>query len=133
MDVCGNNLWKGGTCMVDQELLKAISDLLDEKLEQKLEEKLEEKLAPIRRDIEELKADNKRIHARLDRLEKEVRKNSLILENEVLPRLNTIEQCYVESSKHFIKKAHQIEDLQQDVDVMKVVIQEHSEKLDLIS
>lgn len=122
--------------MVDQELLVAISNLLEEKLE----EKLEAKLQPIRRDIAELKADvsklkadNRRLHARMDSLEKEVRRNSIILENEVLPRLQTIEQCYVESSRIFIEKSEQIDTMQDDIDVMKIVIQEHSHSLEKIS
>ena len=123
--------------MVDQELLSAISDLLDEKLDEKLEEKLEakfeEKLRPIRQDIDELKADNKLIHIKLDSLESDVKKNSLILENEVLPRLQTIEQCYVESSRIFMQKSEQIDRIQSDNDVMKIVIQEHSESLEKIS
>ena len=80
-----------------------------------------------------MKADNKNLHARLDSLEKEVKKNSLILENEVLPRLQTIEQCYVESSRIFMQKSEQIDRIQSDTDVMKIVIQEHSESLEKIS
>lgn len=157
MDEWGENLiinilQKGGSAMVDQELLSAISDLLEEKLEQKLEEKLEQKLEqkletklesklyPIRCDLVELKSDvselqvdNRNLHAKMTSLEREVKKNSLILENDVLPRLQTIEQCYVESSGLFVKKSEQIDCLQADVDVMKIVIKEHSEILDKIS
>ena len=41
--------------MLDQNDLRMIGALLDEKLETKLEEKLEEKLAPMKNDIRELK------------------------------------------------------------------------------
>ena len=118
--------------MVDQELLVAISNLLEEKLEIKLQP-IRQDIAELKADVNELKADNKNIHARLDSLEKEVKKNSLILENEVLPRLQTIEQCYVESSKIFMRKSDQIDKMQDDIDVMKIVIQEHGSKLEMIS
>ncbi|MBE5942275.1 MAG: hypothetical protein E7264_07045 [Lachnospiraceae bacterium] len=132
--------------MVDQELLVAISNLLEEKLEIKLQpirqdiaelkadvNELKADVNELKADVNELKVDNKNLHARLDSLEKEVKKNSLILENEVLPRLQTIEQCYVESSKIFMRKSDQIDKMQDDIDVMKIVIQEHGSKLEMIS
>lgn len=108
--------------MVDQEMLAAISDMMKKNLEE-LEERMDAKLELL----------EERIENRLAPLEKEVRKNSVILENEVLPRLQTIEQCYVESSRIFMQKAEQIDRMQEDIDVMKLVLQEHSRKLEKIS
>lgn len=65
---------KGGDNMTDNELLLAISNMLD----------------PIREDIQEIKS--------------RVKKIEIIQENQILPRLNNIESCinnYI--TKHHIK------------------------------
>lgn len=116
--------------MVDQEMLAAVSSMLESTMMKQLEQ-FEERVDAKFEQFE--KRMDTKLEQRLAPLEKEVRKNSLILENEVLPRLQTIEQCYVESSRIFMQKAEQIDKMQEDIDVMKLVIQEHSRKLEMIS
>lgn len=86
--------------MSDNELLLAISDMMDKKLQ------------PLKEDIKFLKLQN---------------------ENEILPRLQTIESCYTDTYKRYQSGVAQIEAMQTDIDVMKSVIREHSEKLQKIS
>ena len=156
--------------MSDQELLSAISDIVEAKLEpikqdirglredvSVLKEKvgnleedvsiLKEKVSNLEEDVSILKEkvggleeNVSSLISRMDSLEskmnsseKEVRRNSILLENEVLPRVQTIEKMYVGSSRNFMEKVAQIDSMQNDIDVMKVVIQEHSEKLEKIS
>ena len=66
------------------------------------------------------------INERLKRIE-------LTQENEILPRLQTIESCYTDTYKRYQSGIAQIEAMQIDIDVMKSVIREHSEKLQKIS
>ena len=80
--------------MTDNELLLAMSDMLDKKL--------------------------KPINDRLTKIE-------LMQENE--PRLQTIESCYTSTFRRYQIGVEQIEAMQADIDVMKNVIREHSEKL----
>ena len=54
-------------------------------------------------------------------------------ENDIIPRLQNIESCYVDTSKRFYMELGQMEDLKQDVDVLKKVVAEHSEQLRKIS
>jgi len=61
--------YKDGDDVTDNELLLAISDMLDSKLDSRL----------------------KPIENRLDRIENKVTNISLTLENDIRPRLNTIE------------------------------------------
>ncbi len=82
--------------MTDNELLLAMSDMLDKKL--------------------------KPINDRLTKIE-------LMQENELLPRLQTIESCYTSTFRRYQIGVEQIEAMQADIDVMKNVIREHSEKL----
>ena len=142
--------------MSDQELLSAISNIVEAKIEplkqdiRSLKEdvsSLKEDVSGLKKDVSDLKKDvnsltgrmdslEKKVDCltgRMDSLEKEVRRNSILIENDVLPRLQTIEKLYVGSSKIYMEKAAQIDGMQDDIDVMKVVIQEHSEKLEKIS
>ena len=82
--------------MTDNELLLAMSDMLDKKL--------------------------KPVNDRLKKIE-------LTQENDILPRLQNIEACYTSTYKRYQTGIEQIEAMQADIDVMKSVIREHSEKL----
>lgn len=82
--------------MTDNELLLAISDMLDKKL--------------------------KPVNDRLKKIE-------LTQENDILPRLQNIEACYTSTYNRYKSGISQIEAMQADIDVMKKVIQEHSEIL----
>lgn len=142
--------------MSDKELLSAISDIVEAKLEpvkqdihglkedvSGLKEEvgslkedvsgLQEEVGNIKEDVSTLQKNVGSLTSRMDSLEKQVRRNSILLENEVLPRVRTIEKMYVDSSRIYMEKAAQIDSMQDDIDIMKVVIQEHSEKLEKIS
>jgi len=86
--------------MTDNELLLAISDMMDKKL--------------------------KPVNDRLKKIE-------LTQENDILPRLQNIESCYTSTYKRYQSGINQIESMQADIDVMKSVIREHSQKLQNIS
>ena len=86
--------------MTDNELLLAISEIMDKKL--------------------------KPINDRLTKIE-------LTQETKILPRLQEIEVCYIGTFNRYRSGVEQIEAMQADIDVMKSVIREHSEKLQKIS
>lgn len=96
--------------MTDNELLLAISDLLDGKLDSRL----------------------RPIENRLDRIETKVANISLTLENDIRPRLNTIESCYTDTYNRYKNYADKIESVFDDVEILKKVVTEHSEKLQKI-
>lgn len=91
--------------MTDNELLLAISDMLDKKLDAKL--------APIEN--------------RVKRIEVE------LLENNVIPRLNTIENCYTDTYNRYKNSADQMQAAFDDIALLKKVVAEHSKKLQMIS
>lgn len=86
--------------MTDNELLLAISDLLDKKLDAKLQ--------PLQDDITSIKLD---------------------IENTIKPQLQLLSENYVPAAKRFEKTATQIEAMKADIDILKKVVAEHSEKL----
>ena len=87
--------------MTDNELLLAISDMMDKKLDARLN--------PIENRIKRIEVD--------------------LLENNVIPRLNTIESCYTSTYDRYKNSVDDYEAMKQDISIMKKVITEHSEKL----
>ena len=70
----------------NQELLLAISDMLDQKLDEKLDQKFETELRPIKDDICELKTDVKELRSDVTELQsdvKELQSNMTEVQNDV--------------------------------------------------
>ncbi len=97
--------------MIDNELLLAISNMMDKKLDSRLK--------PIEDSIQEVR--------------NEVRNVKLFQENVLLPRLNTIEACYTSTYDRYKKYADRMEANFDDTELLKKVVTEHSEKLQKIS
>ena len=97
--------------MSDNELLLAISDMMDKKL----------------------KATLQPIENRLDRIENKVTNISLTLENDIRPRLNTIESCYTDTYNRYKDYVDKMDAAFADIELLKKVVTEHSEKLQKIS
>ena len=67
------------------------------------------------------------IESRLDKLERDVKEIKIdLLENNVIPRLNTIEQCYLDTSKRYMESADKYDNAITDIEVMKLAIQKNS-------
>lgn len=144
--------------MGNNELLLAISDMMDQKLdainvrmdtmENKLETKIDAAESKLSADINALDAKIDAVESKLSadihaldakindvdkRLSTDIKKINLSLENIVLPRLNHIEQCYLDTSERYIIETGRINGLTTDVQVLKSVVQEHGERLKKIS
>lgn len=124
--------------MVDKELLTAISGLLDEKFDQRLLpmngrlERLEEDMKYVKFSLEKIvvpRIDG--LDSRVDKLENDVKYIRVVqLENNVIPRLDRLEECYLDAAKGFRERAEQIDTMAEDIRVLTNVVTEHSEKLD---
>ena len=90
--------------MTDNELLLAIGDLMDRKLKSELQAELQ----PIKDDIRNIK---------------------LHLENVTDKNIQLLAENYVPAAKRYEKAVPEIEAMQADIEIMKKVITEHSEKL----
>ena len=97
--------------MIDNELLLAISNMMDKKLDSRLK--------PIEDSIQAVR--------------NEVRNVKLFQENVLLPRLNTIEACYTSTYDRYKKYTDRMEANFDDTELLKKVVTEHSEKLQKIS
>ena len=94
--------------MTDNELLLAIADIMDKKIKSELQAELQ----PLKDDIRDIK---------------------LHLENITDKNIQLLAENYVPAAKRYEKATAQIEAMKTDIDVMKSVIREHSEKLQKIS
>lgn len=90
--------------MTDNELLLALSDMIDIKLKTALQTELQ----PIKDDIRNIK---------------------LHLENVTDKNIQLLAENYVPAAKRYEKAIPEIEAMQADIEIMKKVITEHSEKL----
>lgn len=132
--------------MTDNELILTISELMDKKLSpinnrlQKVEGKIdivEKHMDSLEGRIDDLETSvNERFDAvdkRFTQNEEMLRRVSLIQETEILPRLQNIEDCYLSTYKRYQKSTEQTDAMQVDLDIMKKVLIEHSQKLQQIS
>ena len=71
---------------------------------------------------------------RLDKLELDMKYVRVFqLENVIIPRLNTIEQSYLDTFKRYIEKTEQIDTMERNIGVLKSVVQNHSDRLNQLS
>lgn len=98
---------RGLISMTDNELLLAISTMMDSKLKAELQ--------PLKEDIQVIQAEQKRIN--------------LMIENEIRSDIRLLAENYVPAAKKYEKASAHIEALQSDLEIVKKVVAEHSEKL----
>ncbi|KAI4443233.1 hypothetical protein FMM80_13935 [Schaedlerella arabinosiphila] len=96
--------------LTNEDLL-AISQLLDTKLKAELE--------PVKDDIKSIKDEQTRIN--------------LIIENEIQHDIKLLAENYVPAAKRYEKASAQLDAMQADIDILKKVVSDHSEKLKKIS
>ena len=84
-------------------------------ISQIVETRMKSMLKPIEKDIEYLKNDVLNI--------------KLFQENVILPRLNTIESCYLDTYRRYQQNNDKMEAAFDDIALLKNVVEDHSEKL----
>lgn len=135
--------------MTDNELLLAMSDLLDTKLKAELQ--------PIRDDIHILKGEMQEVKSDIRLLKKDVQtlkcemqtmktemhvmktemqamktdlcQVKLYQENILEPRLNTIEACYTSTYDRYKRDAERMETAFSDIEILKRTVENHSIQL----
>ena len=93
--------------MNNDELLLQISEMMDKKLK------------PLNEKIDQIREENSEA----------ARSIKIILENDILPRLQNIESCYTDTYKRYVIGVEQLEAFQTDMEILKRVVSEHSRKL----
>lgn len=130
--------------MTDQELLLAISDIMDKKIKSELQ--------PVRDDLKmmndniqqcinsmEQRLDSRidaleqRLDSRIDSMEVRVKSIELHLENVTDKNIQLLAENYLPAAKRYERATAAIDTMQIDIDLMKGVIRNHSEQLQQIS
>ena len=96
--------------LTNEDLL-AMSQLLDVKLDARLK--------PMENDIKSIKDEQTRIN--------------LIIENDIQHDIQLLAENYVPAAKRYEKASAKLEAMQADIDILKKVVSDHSEKLKKIS
>lgn len=78
---------------------------------------------------DEMQVEMQVVHSSLNNLHTQIHQMKLFQENKIMPRLNTIESCYLSTFNRYKDSVEGYEALQADNEIMKKVIMEHSEKL----
>lgn len=117
--------------MTDNELLLAISTMMDQKLEH-----ITKDVMDIKSDIKKVNAQLANVETKIGNLEKDaneirakVKNLELTLENDIKPPLNNIQACYTSTYNRYKDSVEDYEAMKQDISIIKKVVTEHSEKL----
>lgn len=134
--------------MTDNELLLSITGIIDKrvtKLEEKID-RLDDRVQRVEKKLDDVEIRLSGVETRLNDVEtrvygienemgivkQKVTNLELTNENIIIPRLQNIEACYTSTSKRYMKETDRIDQMQDDVDLLKIVVQEHSIKLQTI-
>ena len=66
-------------------------------------------------------------------LDNRVKNIELTLENDVVPRLSHIEQCYIDTYERYQDGVKKLDDMQRDIEVIKLTVTDHSDELNKIT
>ncbi len=130
--------------MTDNEILLAMSNMLDPIREDVLNireglrdvkedvQNLKEDVQNLKEDMQNLKEDMQTVKEDVQDIKVRVKKIEITQENEILPRLNTIESCYTLTYGRYKDSVEDYAVMKQDMAIVKKVVAEHSEKLQRI-
>lgn len=142
--------------MTDNELLLAMSDLLDTKLKAELQP-IRDDIHILKKDVETLKCEMQEVKSEIRLLKKDVQslkgemqvmktevqvmktemqamktdlcQVKLYQENILEPRLNTIEACYTSTYDRYKRDAERMETAFSDIEILKKTVENHSIQL----
>ncbi|MCM1258216.1 MAG: hypothetical protein NC307_10230 [Roseburia sp.] len=121
--------------MTNDELLFAMSNMMDEKFKSELRpikndiQDMKDDIQDMKDDIQDMKCKITIIESDLAGVKDEIHMVKLCQENMILPRLNTIESCYTDTYHRYKDNADKMESTYSDVELLKRVVSEHSERL----
>ena len=114
------------------EMYQLIGDLREEMRTEisRLDNKIDTKIDGLR---EEMRTEIRRLDAKIDGLREEMHRGfdeiHTILNTDISPRLKTIEDCYLKTFERYSESVERQKKMEEDISVMKDVIQEHSVQL----
>lgn len=140
--------------MTNEELLLAMSEMMDTKLaanlkpienrldriEERLDlievrlDRVEERLDKVEERLDHVEERLNEVEGRIKRVENKVVKIEVdLLENNVLPRLNTIEACYTSTYQRYQDHADRMDSVYENIKLLNQTVIKHSQILKKIS
>ena len=133
--------------MTNEELLLAMSEMMDTKLAANLKpiknrlDRMDERLDRIEVRLDRVEERLDRVEGKLDhvegrtnRVERKVVKIEVdLLENNVIPRLNTIEACYTSTYQRYQDYADQMDCVYENIKLLNQTVIKHSQNIEKIS
>ena len=137
---------RNGDFMTNNELLIAISDVIDRKFK--------EELTPLKDDVQTLKGDVQTLKGDVQTLKddvcimkgkiqileedmqsvkKEQKRINFIIENELRTNIKLLVENYLPAARRYEQSADTIEAIRMDMDVMKKILRKHTDELQKIS
>ena len=142
--------------MTENELLLAISDMMDHKLKSELQpikndlqtvknevqlvknevqmlnedlQTVKDEVQLVKDEVQLMKEDLQTVKDKVQTIENDVHHMKLYQENIIMPRLNTIESCYTDTYGRYRNYSDKMEAAFEDIELLKRVVSEHSMKL----
>lgn len=99
-------------------------DRIDERLDRmdKRLDRMDERLDQVDERLDQMDKRLDQMDERLDQVDKRLVRVEILVENDVIPRLNTIEECYTSTYERYAKGVDDIESLKTDVSALKKVL-----------
>lgn len=136
--------------MTNEELLIALSDMLDQKLKSELQpikddvQEMKEDIRTLKAEMKILKADVENLKASVHILEgradltdarwrqmsEDIRAIKAEIETEIRPAIALLVENYVPAARRFSQAADRIESMEKDIILIKKVVQEHSRRFE---
>ncbi len=119
---------------LSKEDLLAISSLFDKRFDRidRQFEKIDMQFAAVNTRMDKVDSRIDGLEARMSGLETWQRRFALVQENEVLPQLRSIQECYVSTFRRYKDYSDRMEASFEDLTLVKEVVTEHSEKFNRI-
>lgn len=114
--------------MTDNELLLAMSNLIQTQIEP-----LKRGMEHMGQELKETKQEIRDVKQEIREVKQKQQQTSIILENDILPRLQNIEACYTSTYQRYADGVGNLEALEMNMNIVQKVVAEHSEKLQKIS
>ena len=73
------------------------------------------------------------LQSQVNGLDNKVKNIELTLENKIVPRLSHIEQCYIDTFERYQEGIEKLDDMQRDIEVIKLTVTDHSAELNKIA
>ena len=94
---------------------------------------LKDDVRNLKDDVRNLKGDVQTLFGKADVIENDIRTIKLTMENVIKPQLQLLAENYMPAEKRYEKATAQIENMQSDIEMLKKVTADHSERLQKIS